>query len=78
VASRYVYQEILAGHVPLSSPNLPEQPPEVGKHNLTGSLTSFVGKEREKQELSRLLFTTRLLTLTGAGGSGKTTGSHKR
>ena len=71
-ASQYNYQEILAGHVPFSSPNFPERPPEAGKHNLTGSLTSFVGREGEKQELSRLLFTTRLLTLTGAGGSGKT------
>ena len=71
-ASRYVYEEILAGHVPVPRPTYAERPPEVGKHNLTGSLTSFVGREREKQELERLLFTTRLLTITGAGGSGKT------
>lgn len=35
------------------------------------TLTSFVGRERELVELRRLLATTRLLTLTGAGGSGK-------
>ncbi len=35
-------------------------------------LTSFVGREAELAELRRLLQTTRLLTLTGTGGCGKT------
>ena len=35
-------------------------------------LTRFVGREREVDELGQLVGTTRLLTLTGAGGSGKT------
>lgn len=35
-------------------------------------LTRFVGRERELDDLARLLPATRLLTLTGAGGSGKT------
>jgi predicted ATPase/class 3 adenylate cyclase len=35
-------------------------------------LTSFVGRQREVDEVSRLLATTRLLTLTGPGGTGKT------
>ncbi len=35
-------------------------------------LTSFIGREREIEEVMRLLSTTRLLTLTGAGGIGKT------
>lgn len=41
-------------------------------HNLPMQLTSFVGRVREKAEIKELLAATRLLTLTGAGGSGKT------
>ena len=41
-------------------------------HNLPAQLTSFIGREREMAEVRRLLETTRLLTLTGAGGTGKT------
>ena len=36
------------------------------------ALTSFVGRERELAELRDELARTRLLTLTGAGGCGKT------
>ncbi|HEX7978894.1 MAG TPA: BTAD domain-containing putative transcriptional regulator [Gemmatimonadaceae bacterium] len=35
-------------------------------------LTRFVGRDRELDDLARLLLSARLLTLTGAGGSGKT------
>ena len=41
-------------------------------NNLPQRLTSFVGREREKDEVIRLLARCRLLTLTGTGGSGKT------
>ena len=41
-------------------------------HNLPTSLTSFVGRERELAEVDSLLARSRLVTLTGAGGSGKT------
>ncbi len=35
-------------------------------------LTSFIGREKELKEIARLLATSRLLTLTGPGGVGKT------
>ena len=41
-------------------------------HNLPVALTGFVGCQRELGEVKLLLAMTRLLTLTGAGGSGKT------
>ncbi len=40
--------------------------------NLPAELTSFVGRRQELREAKRLLITTRLLTLTGSGGAGKT------
>jgi predicted ATPase/class 3 adenylate cyclase len=45
---------------------------EAYRHNLPVQLTSFVGREREMAEVKQILTTTHLLTLTGAGGCGKT------
>ena len=42
------------------------------QHNLPAARSSFVGRELEAFEVSHALATTRLMTLTGAGGSGKT------
>jgi non-specific serine/threonine protein kinase len=47
------------------------RPPQT-PHNLPAPLTSFVGRDHALADLRRTLPTTRLLTLTGAGGSGKT------
>ena len=45
---------------------------EATPNNLPQQATSFVGREKELVALKRLLAANRLLTLTGAGGSGKT------
>jgi predicted ATPase/DNA-binding SARP family transcriptional activator/DNA-binding CsgD family transcriptional regulator len=75
-SSRAVREEIAAGRFPLkeapSLTPLTEQAPGTGKHNLPAARTSFVGREQEIVEMKRALAMTRLLTVTGAGGSGKT------
>jgi predicted ATPase/DNA-binding SARP family transcriptional activator/DNA-binding CsgD family transcriptional regulator len=74
-ATRRLRDEIAAGTLPMA-PSVDlfqeEEQPSTGKHNLPAPRTSFVGREREMVEVKRMLATTRLLTLTGAGGSGKT------
>src|SRR6516225_117705 len=42
------------------------------RHNLPARLTSFVGRERELAAVGGLVGQARLVTLTGAGGAGKT------
>src|SRR5215207_325509 len=75
-AIRRLYEEIRAGTFPTSpSPSAGRRSEECigsSSNNLPTSLTSFVGRERETLEVKRLLSMTRLLTLTGAGGCGKT------
>ncbi len=44
----------------------------VGVPNLPKQLASFVGRETEMADVTRLLADNRLVTLTGAGGAGKT------
>jgi predicted ATPase/DNA-binding CsgD family transcriptional regulator len=44
----------------------------VGRGALPAELTSFVGRRRELKETRRLLAASRMLTLTGVGGVGKT------
>ncbi|MBI4278278.1 MAG: tetratricopeptide repeat protein [Armatimonadetes bacterium] len=61
----------------LVHPGLPADfPPlrslDVLPNNLPIQLTTFVGRERDMEEVKRLLAGTRLLTLTGTGGCGKT------
>jgi DNA-binding SARP family transcriptional activator len=74
VATRRLHDEIAAGGVLsiVSAGPPPEEPTDADKHNLPASSSSFVGREREMLEVRRTLAMTRVLTLTGAGGSGKT------
>ena len=81
-ASTHVLREkIVDGRFPAHPTQLPTETvgPPTGEssggaqaHNLPAQRTSFVGREREMLELKRQLAMTRLLTLSGAGGSGKT------
>jgi predicted ATPase/DNA-binding SARP family transcriptional activator/DNA-binding CsgD family transcriptional regulator len=73
-ATRRLRDEIAAGTLLPTPPAGPAQsaPFDDAKHNLTAPMSSFVGREREMVEIKRALAMTRLLTLTGAGGTGKT------
>ncbi len=66
---QHLFQVIAAG-LPADFP--PPRSLDVLRNNLPSSLTSFIGREREMAEFKRLLGANRLVTLTGAGGAGKT------
>ena len=75
--TRALYQSMLSGSfeaIEESSvtPARREATPVRAPHNLPLRLTSFVGRERELTEVWRLLDRSRLVTLTGPGGCGKT------
>jgi DNA-binding SARP family transcriptional activator len=61
---RRLEQAVLRQEVPAA--------PQSARHNLPVRLTSFVGRERELAALEGLAGEARLVTLTGAGGAGKT------
>ncbi len=62
--------ELIAGDLPSDFP--PLRSLESVPNNLPLELTSFIGREREMAEVRRLLGGAHLLTLVGAGGTGKT------
>src|SRR5215203_5018106 len=71
-----LHREIVDGRFsPIRSSVAPRSTAEAERRsfgNLPGSVTSFVGREHESIEVKRLLAMTRMLTLTGTGGCGKT------
>ncbi|MGZ6338942.1 MAG: adenylate/guanylate cyclase domain-containing protein [Candidatus Limnocylindrales bacterium] len=67
--SEHLHQATVAG---LRAEFPPLRTLDATPNNLPVQLTSFVGRRREVAEAARLLGTTRLLTLTGPGGTGKT------
>jgi len=74
--TRRLYQGILTRSLepePARHPPAAEAPSRGhGPSSLPRQLTSFIGRERELAESAALLRSSRLLTLTGAGGCGKT------
>lgn len=50
---------------------LPSDTPEAPKDNLPHPVSTFIGREREITDIQRFLGASRLVTLTGAGGCGK-------
>ena len=70
--STLLYQEILSGRFPPSHvlPRSYTQPSP--RHNLPSPLSIFVGREKEIEQVRLLTTNSRLVTLTGSGGVGKT------
>jgi predicted ATPase/class 3 adenylate cyclase len=69
VRSERVYQAVLPA-LPADFP--PLKTLDARAHNLPIQPTSFVGREQDMQEIKALLRSSRLTTLTGSGGAGKT------
>ncbi|WUI01793.1 AAA family ATPase [Spirillospora sp. NBC_00431] len=69
-----VHLEILRHDAAAEPPARPGPPdvPRPARTNLPAQLTSFVGREEESRRVAKLLRETRLVTLTGPGGAGKT------
>src|SRR6266540_4297824 len=67
--SEHLYQLVIAD---LPSDFPPLKSLEIMPNNLPIQLTSFIGREHEIEEIKHLLGSARLITLTGAGGTGKT------
>ena len=85
-ATRRLYRDLLThgGAEPQTPPptgdaatgwavtRVPPRPPAGVRESLRPEQTSFVGRRRELAEINQALGRTRLLTLTGPGGAGKT------
>jgi predicted ATPase/DNA-binding SARP family transcriptional activator len=70
--TRLLYKRIRKGEI--KPPVQVEKPTDTTapRHNLPLHLSTFIGREKEQQDILRLLEKNRLVTLAGAGGIGKT------
>lgn len=67
--AEHIYQVVISG---LRNDFPPPNSVEIGPANLPEHLSSFVGRKAELVAVARLLAESRLVTLTGTGGAGKT------
>ena len=68
-----LYENLKSGkETPKTSPVSTKPLVKETSSNIPVPLTSFIGREKELKEIARLLSSSRLLTLTGPGGVGKT------
>jgi non-specific serine/threonine protein kinase len=75
--TRALFDEIKSGKRPIATTPaaatpLPAQKALAPSSNIPVPLTSFIGRERELEKIAGLLAASRLVTLTGPGGVGKT------
>jgi predicted ATPase/DNA-binding SARP family transcriptional activator len=71
--TRALYERIACGELDAAEQGpVLARAPERPRHNLPLQLTSFIGRGAELAEVRRLLDRSRLVTLTGPGGCGKT------
>ncbi len=79
-ATLQLYETIQSGQISTSTATPPAPGADAGlpkperwpRHNLPNRLSTFIGREKEIDQVLGLLRGTRLLTVTGAGGVGKT------
>jgi predicted ATPase/DNA-binding SARP family transcriptional activator len=70
--STLLYQEILAGRFPTSKIVSRTYTQPSPRHNLPSLLSTFIGREKDVEQVGRLTTQSRLVTLSGPGGVGKT------
>ncbi len=73
-AERELFMLVARGLRPIEQLSLDDRPLPLlrPRHNLPRRLSSFIGRQDEIVEVRRLLAQSRLVTLTGVGGGGKT------
>jgi predicted ATPase len=74
---RHLYRRAAVEKPPLGAPpvelaDLGEPPSTAQRHNLPATVTALIGRDAELMELTATLAHSRLVTLTGTGGVGKT------
>jgi predicted ATPase/class 3 adenylate cyclase len=69
VRPEHIYQLVIPG-LPVEFP--PLKTLDFYRHNLPVQLTSFIGREKEMEQVKQVIRDHRLVTLTGSGGAGKT------